>query len=144
MKKVYAIVIPVDVDFITFSAIYHKVYLDRKNAEKQLTAMRSAGFKNYDIIELELYGAWNDKTNISVAYYGYLYIIDEADEEKRLLVSSDCLFTNKNHLRTECLTTRCSEYAKVVKCNEAMTNYTFRETLSGGRFQVRIRAVTIV
>lgn len=144
MKKVYAIVIPGNDEPITFSAIYHKAYLDRKNAEKQLAAMRSAGFKNYDIIELELYGAWNDETDISVAYYGYLYVIDEAEDEKRLLVSSDCLFTSRNHLRTECLTTRCSEHAKVVKCNEVMSNYTFRETLSGGLYQVRIRAVTIV
>ena len=143
MKKVYAIVIPGKDDFITFSAIYHKAYLDRKNAENNLQAMRSAGFKNYDIIEIDLYGAWNDETDISVAYYGYLYAIDEVEDEKRLLVSSDCLFTSKNHLRTECLTTRCSDYAKVVKCNETMTNYTFRETLSGGLFQVRIRAVTI-
>lgn len=144
MKKVYAIAIPGEDDPITFSAIYHKVYLDRKNAEKQLKAMRSAGFKNYDIIELKVYSAWNDETKISVAYYGYLYIIDEAEDEKRLLVSSDCLFTSRDYLRKWCLTTRCSEYAKVVKCNEAMTNYTFRETLSNGLFQVRIRAVTIV
>ena len=129
-----------------FCAIYKIAYTKRLAAEIQLDKMRRSGIKGYQICQLDVNGEQDfiNKKN-KIAYYAYLYHIDEHSGKRSLLRSSDTLFTNKYHLRRLCRTANYGGDRKyMVKWNTDLSNYTYRIEYLDGLFHFRIRHINII
>lgn len=151
--KVYAIVKKPSDDELSnnhhnplFCAIYKIAYTKRLAAEIQLDKMRRSGIKGYQICQLDVDGEQDfiNKKN-KIAYYAYLYHIDEHTGKRYLVGSSDTLFTSKHRLKHLCRTAHYSyDRAYMVKWNINLTNFTYRKEYLDGLFHFRIRHINII